>query len=414
MGSRHKFSLFGYKLPITSPDLQIAKLNCFNLTQDKMPTEVDLPDVATRPCRIQIKKLSEANGDYKKSDLIITEKLTKEEKALLLPKKSANSKNEKTTAKKRGRQKKGDKFHLKISGYFSPKSVSKVEEEDEELNRSRQDSGDRPDSGFASRSETPAVWSESGSKVGSPVKDEDEVLDDDMEAEKNKFLDDLSKDSDEYSDDDSGDDWDGDDSDDGFEKAAKKPLPTKKATKGRAAALAKNVPIIPGALKSEMSAYEKVRDDNIKERQAMLAALMADFSDFKAESGLGSKSKGQPKKKRRLDGDGNYGSGVQLSGERRSSTRLSKKPEDKDSLGSNKYESEDFRDPEKKFRLAEEDSDYDEDDYKNWKVRTEGKKRTNKGKWASDPNENILMPESVSKSMLDKVAQSFGKKVYNQ
>merc|ERR1712059_31991 len=313
----------------------------------------------------------------------------------------------------------------KISGFFSPKGGSKIEEDDdeeeeegEESERVRKESGcSRPDSGFASRSETPAVLSEAGSKAGSPVKEEEEeVLKEDMEAENKKFLDDLEEDSDKESDkesssedEDSGDDWDGD-SDDGFEKAAKKPAPKTKSARGKAAALQKNAPIIPGALRSEMSAYEKVRDDNIKERQAMLAALMADFSDFKGESGL-NKAKAPPKKKRRADGE-SFRTGAHISGERRSSARLSSKPEDGESLGSNKYNSEDFRDPEKRFRVAEEYSDYDSDDYENYKVRTS--KKTNPSKWANDPNENVLMPEDITKSMLDKVADRFGTKVYNQ
>ena len=43
-------------------------------------------------------------------------------------------------------------------------------------------------------------------------------------------------------------------------------------------------------MKSELSDYEKVRQDNIKERQDMLAALMADFVDFKKDSGIGVKT----------------------------------------------------------------------------------------------------------------------------
>ena len=51
----------------------------------------------------------------------------------------------------------------------------------------------------------------------------------------------------------------------------------------------KNQNELPGAIKSELSDYEKVRQDNIKERQDMLAALMADFVDFKKDSGIGVK-----------------------------------------------------------------------------------------------------------------------------
>merc|ERR1719373_949016 len=108
-----------------------------------------------------------------------------------------------------------------------------------------------------------------------------------MEKENKKFLAELdeglsSEDEEEES------DWDGD-SDDGFKKAAKKPAkPTKKQKKMKAAL---NVLFeLPGAMKSELSEYEKLRQDNIKERQDMLAALMADFADFKKDSGIGVKT----------------------------------------------------------------------------------------------------------------------------
>jgi len=144
----------------------------------------------------------------------------------------------------------------------------------------------------------------------------------------------------------------------------------------------------------------------------MLAALMADFSDFKAESGIKDKTTAPPKKKRRLDSDGKFQSTVRDTGERRSSARIKNKEEGGDALGSEKYTAEDFRDPEKRFRIAEECSDYDEEDYANYEVRQ--KKRTNPTKWANDPNENILMPEDITQSMLNKVAERFGQKVYNQ
>ena len=52
----------------------------------------------------------------------------------------------------------------------------------------------------------------------------------------------------------------------------------------------KNQNELPGAIKSELSDYEKVRQDNIKERQDMLAALMADFVDFKKDFGIAVKT----------------------------------------------------------------------------------------------------------------------------
>merc|ERR1712179_442559 len=89
---------------------------------------------------------------------------------------------------------KTEKSQSKISGFFTPKSNTKKKLESEDVEEELQspakettdarkritsgDSDDRPDSGFASRAETPAVWSEAGSKAGSPCKDVDEVKDD--------------------------------------------------------------------------------------------------------------------------------------------------------------------------------------------------------------------------------------------
>merc|ERR1712059_7266 len=82
-----------------------------------MPAEVEHLSVPTRPCKVEVKKLTEAKGDYKKSDIVHTVKLTKDEKSLLLPKKSANSKNKEVkTPKKRGRIKNYE-FKMKISGF---------------------------------------------------------------------------------------------------------------------------------------------------------------------------------------------------------------------------------------------------------------------------------------------------------
>ena len=160
------------------------------------------------------------------------------------------------------------------------------EEEEEEA----EDDAERPDSGFSSRADTPRSLS------GSPTKDDVSELNEDMENENKKFLAELdeglsSEDEEEES------DWDGD-SDDGFKKVAKKQAkPTKKQKKMKAAL---NVPFeLPGAMKSELSEYEKLCQDNIKERQDMLAALMADFADFKKYSEIGVETGHGARQKRR-------------------------------------------------------------------------------------------------------------------
>ena len=78
------------------------------------------------------------------------------------------------------------------------------------------------------------------------------------------------------------------------------------------------------ALISEMSAYEKIREENIEERKAMLSALIDDFSNFKKDSGIAAAKKAPPKKKKRVD----------AGGFQRKSARLSATPEDEDKIGS--------------------------------------------------------------------------------
>ena len=77
------------------------------------------------------------------------------------------------------------------------------------------------------------------------------------------------------------------------------------------------------ATKSEMSDYEKIREENIAEREEMLSALKADFADFKNDSGIAAAKKAPPKKKKRVD----------AGGFQRKSARLSATPEDKDKIG---------------------------------------------------------------------------------
>merc|ERR1712016_419670 len=97
---------------------------------------------------------------------------------------------------------------------------------------------------------------------------------------------------------------------------------------------------------------EKIRDENIKEREDMLKALMADMEDFKAQCGIGQQKKGNNEKRKRKEK-------ISLPGEQRKSARLSQKPEDKEKLGSDKWDV----DVGDRHRLAEENSDYDSDDY---------------------------------------------------
>jgi len=361
----------------------------------------------SRSCVVKLLKLQEAKGDFKSTDIVTPVKLSKNEKALMLPKKSGNSKAKKQQPVKVPKsKKKSGKFQLKIkkSEDTHDENIITQEEVGSRQRIASGDSDDRPDSGFSSRAETPAVWSEDGSKAGSPRKEEAEEeegeLGDDMEKEKQKFLDELDEGL--SSEDESESDWDGD-SDDGFEKAANRPMlkNKKKGKLAKARAALQQPVIIPGALKGEMSAYEQIRADNIKEREAMLAALMADFTEYKQNIGIGRpKATGETKpKKRKVD--------VNPS-ECRRSTRVSKKPEDRDKFGSETWTTlSDGR-----TKLAEEYSDYDSDDYEIYEAAK--KKRTNPSKCIKDPNQGVLMPEDITQTMLNKVCDRFGEKVYNQ
>merc|ERR1712012_1123329 len=211
-----------------------------------------------------------------------------------------------------GKKDKSGKFQMKISGFFSPPQSKKATS---------------PDSGFNSRSETPAVEAESKEEKEEQNDTEEEVLDEsateeaEMADEKKKFLEDLEEsdvekekpekeETDEEeeeesssSEEESDDEFDPNDSDDDVKMKgfmAKKAPPKRKAPAGRGRGGAQKMPT---ALTGELSEYEKIRQGNIAEREAMLQALMADFDSFKKDSGIGAAKKAPPKKRKRVDYD---------------------------------------------------------------------------------------------------------------
>ena len=266
---------------------------------------------------------------------------------------------------------------------------------------------------------------------------EEEDLDDSateetkMADEKKKFLEDLEEsdvekeksekeETDEEeeeesssSEEESDDEFDPNDSDDDVKKKgfmAKKAPPKRKAPAGRGRGGALKMPT---ALTGELSEYEKIREGNIAEREAMLQALMADFDSFKKDSGIGAAKKAPPKKRRRVeydsDNEGGFRGGkVKVEGSRKSA-RLSAAPEDKGKMGSEITYKEGY-DP-KSRGLAEERDDYDSDDYQAYEDRTK-KRAPRPGQ--IDPNVDVLMPEDVTEAMLNKVCERFGEKTYNQ
>merc|ERR1719370_2732050 len=162
-----------------------------------------------------------------------------------------------------------------------------------------------------------------------------------------------------------------------------------------------------------LSEYEKIRQGNIAEREAMLQALMADFDSFKKDSGIGAVKKAPPKKRKRVEYDsddegGFRGSKVRVEGSRKSA-RLSAAPEDKGKMGSEITYKEGY-DPESRG-LAEERDDYDSDDYQAYEDRTK-KRAPRPGQ--IDPNVDVLMPEDITEAMLNKVCERVGEKTYNQ
>jgi len=201
----------------------------------------------------------------------------------------------------------------------------------------------------------------------------------------------------------SSSDWDGSE-DESSKKRPRKPR-AKKGKAGRLRAELNKPIVIPGAMKTELSEYDQLRLENIKERDEMLAALMADFQEFKKDSGVEAQTK--QKKKRKFDEAFKCSAGMPL--ERRKSSRLADQPEGESEP---RYGSEVWDDETKErrtFQLAEEASDYDEEDYENHEVR---KKRMNPGRWEKDPNVDVLTPEEITPSMMKKVCLA-GRKKYN-
>ena len=364
-------------------------------------------------------KLQESK-DYSKEDIAVTEKMTTEEKALLLDKKKKKKPKENVAPRtpKAGKKDKTGKFQMKISGLFSPPPTKKATS---------------PDSGFNSRSDTPAVLpeNEDKEKEEDEGETEEEVLDDtateeELKDEQKKFLEDLESDvgkeelekeeseeeqsSSSSSSEESYDEFDPNDSDDDVKKKgfmAKKAPPKRKAPAGRGRGRGGGA--MPTVLTSELSAYEKIREGNIAEREAMLAALMADVSDFKKDTGLAVAKRAPPKKRKRVDYDsddeGGFRSSVKVEGSRKSA-RLSAAPEDKGKMGSEVTYREGY-DPESRG-LAEARDDYDSDDYQAYEDRTR-KRAPRPGQ--IDPNEDVLMPEDITQAMLNKICARFGEKV---
>ena len=123
--------------------------------------------------------------------------------------------------------------------------------------------------------------------------------------------------------------WGSKESDDDFDPSdhvkkkgvmAKKAAPKRKAPTGRGRGGALKMPT---AMTGELSEYEKIREGNIAEREAMLQTLIADFDSYKKDSGIGAAKKAPPKKRKRLECDSGdegeiRGTNVRVEGTRKS------------------------------------------------------------------------------------------------
>jgi len=114
----------------------------------------------------------------------------------------------------------------------------------------------------------------------------------------------------------------------------------------------------------------------------------------------------QKRKRRKTEEGVSFKSGAKFPKELRRSNRVSSKPEDRQKLGSHTCGYL----PNRRTKLAVEF--YDSDDYEIYEAAK--KKKSNFSKCIKDPNERVLMPEDITETMLNKVCDRFGEKVYNQ
>jgi len=333
-----------------------------------------------RNCFVKIKKCENTLEIKKKRG-----KLSKEEKAILLPhKKSGNAKKDLTHSVKKGRvskSKKDKRFQLKITSFYSSTRSQK--------------SSDRasPDSGIASRSESPDTDLEDETNDSSLDESSEKIDDTDIKTDFLKSLDDDDENSDDEgveSDSSSSDENDSDwDAADEFapKRRCRPPAKARKAPKIRNSekVVMEDLPEEKG-VKSE---YEQERDKKIKDKNELFAALKAQWSNFKAAT-----AEAKPKPKQRSSYQR-----TEFTGEvRRSNRSIGEKPEYGEL-------SDEWRPPAQK--RSREDG-FDEDNYRVVQRKNPG----GQGRTILDPNTDFLMPEDVTDAMIDKI-HWFGRKVYD-
>jgi len=325
-----------------------------------------------RTCYVKIKKCSGVPLPIEKK----RSKLTKDEKIVLLPHKKSAVKKNSTNSVKKGRvtkNKKDSKFQLKLTSFFtSPAPKQKT---------------DRctPDSGIASRSESP----DSDQLSNDDDAEEENIIDD--TGIKNDFLKSLDtdtgdsdegnesdKDSSESEDD--GSDWE----EHGSSVPTYKPKPKRKAPKKAVQPIKFD--------RTEKSEYENERDKNIQEKDKLLEALKAQWNNFKVAT-----AKPKPKPRTYTYNYTNEDGTVEV---RRSTRSVGVTPKYAAGLD------DDWRPPTQK--RARHDY-FEEGNYK--PVQREGGGGRGSGKSHKDPNVDVLMPEDITDAMLKRI-HYYGKKKY--
>eukprot|EP00088_Acartia_fossae_P023839 TRINITY_DN2482_c0_g1_i7.p1 TRINITY_DN2482_c0_g1~~TRINITY_DN2482_c0_g1_i7.p1 ORF type:complete len:439 (+),score=105.61 TRINITY_DN2482_c0_g1_i7:42-1358(+) len=292
-------------------------------------------------------------------------KLSREGKNLLKPKKSNAKNNKDLHSVKKGRVSKKDaknKFQLKITNFFQNPKLNNTKKTGNAGRKS-------PDSGVGSRSESPENESELNSDSETTENDND-----------------SKEDHEDSSDEESGVESDESDWEDGKEDY--KPVyKTKKLSKPAAkrASAATAIKVEYG----EKGEYEKERDKKIKEKEDMMAALKAQWTNFKAATAI---SKPKTLKRPRMS--------VEVGELRRSNRSQGEKPE------YGELNDEDYRPPSQKVKR---ESYFDEGSYRY--AQKEPGARGGQGKTILDPNVDILQPEDVTESMIKKIHIG-GRKTY--
>ncbi|XP_023331732.1 cell division cycle-associated 7-like protein [Eurytemora carolleeae] len=272
--------------------------------------------------------------------------LSRQEKTILLPRKK------KKISVKSGRvEKKSSKYKLKILGFSNDKKAR----------------SDSPDSGFSSRSVTPVEAEED--------EHTEEAVDEDSNQELDSIKEDFLKSLDE-------DDDEGDDEDD-KDWAASKYTDVQKVKKS--ATVVHCAPIIKAQAKS---AFELVRDKKKQEVEKMMAALKQQWEEHKRLS--------TPKPKKREFTAHRRVSTGEIGEIRRSGRSIGAKVE---------YGDLDFS-PAKRLReLGKTGHTFNEEEF-----RFVQREKGNTPRSHIDPNVNVLLPDDVTQSMINRIHFSGPKK----